>query len=64
MSETNLTPKQIDAINTSPKDWFVCFILVIFLLPLCLTKACITRCLVEIGSSLHPSLNRALDKYN
>ena len=31
MSETNLTPKQIDAINTSPNDWVVCFILVIFL---------------------------------
>ena len=31
MSETNLTPKQIDAINTSPNDWIVCFILVIFL---------------------------------
>ena len=31
MSETNLTPKQIDAINTSPNDWVVFFILVIFL---------------------------------
>ena len=31
MSETNLSPKQIDAINTSPNDWIVCFILVIFL---------------------------------
>ena len=31
MSETHLTPKQIDAINTSPNDWVVCFILVIFL---------------------------------
>ncbi len=35
------------------------FILVI-LLPLCLTKACITRYLVEIGPVLHPFLNRAL----
>ena len=31
MTETHLTPKQIDAINTSPNDWVVCFILVIFL---------------------------------
>ena len=31
MTETHLTPKQIDAINTSPNDWIVCFILVIFL---------------------------------
>ena len=31
MTETQLTPKQIDAINTSPNDWVVCFILVIFL---------------------------------
>ena len=31
MTGSQLTPKQIDAINTSPNDWVVCFILVIFL---------------------------------
>jgi len=31
MTGSDLTPKQIDAMNTSPNDWVVCFILVIFL---------------------------------